>query len=245
MSARRTWRGVCEMPSTFHDHHRKRIVREQWDTPTLEFLAGRWSTRYLYFGLPGPEALDVKLWKRLIQRVIAFELEDPAAANPRKKLVDLDRNLTLLGLPHAVYSGPLEEVVLEQEDRDGKPLVVDEFVTLFNLDFCNSITGKIPTQDGRKRLRFEVLREIVGFQRRLFRSTGTARFVILLAVHDSFNRDVMETFLATPDNREKTSSFVARVLRRIEACRDWTYTIQTSLGSSSSSVCVSISTGKT
>ena len=64
------------MAGNFQEHPRKKIVREVWDTPVLQKLHRSWGCKYLYFGLPGPKALDVKLWKDMIGRVIAFEREN-------------------------------------------------------------------------------------------------------------------------------------------------------------------------
>ena len=54
----------------------------------------------------------------------------------------------------------------------------------------------------------------MGFQRRLFRSTGSARFLILLTVHDTFYKSAIERFLSAPENCDATKSFVAKVIRR-------------------------------
>ena len=175
-----------------------RPVREKWDSPILDHLAKKWGTKYLYLGLPGPMAFDVALWRKMIRKVIAFEVEDADSADPRKDIADLRRKLTMFGLPHTVYVGPLEEVILDHEDYDGQAFAPDDFVTLFNLDFCTSITSLVETKTGKKRLRFEVMREIAAFQRWLFRETGAKRFIILLTVRNEFHKSEMESFLRTP-----------------------------------------------
>ena len=70
--------------------------------------------------------------------------------DPRENFERLGSDLTLLHLPHTVYHGYLEDVVLWKEDLDGREFVLNKFVTLFNLDFCNAITGKVPTKEGKK-----------------------------------------------------------------------------------------------
>jgi len=202
------------MPSGFSDHPRKRIVREKWDTPVLEWLFRHWGVQYFYFGLPGPDIHDIRLWRAMIRRVLAFELESERNANPRTYVEALSRNLTLLQIPYSVYVGPMEEVVLDGQDRDGTKFSVDEFVTLFNLDFCGPITEKIATTVGHRCLRFEALRAIVTLQRALFRRTGQARFVILLTVYDSFHVKEMRRFLCNPDMAPETKQCLTRALRR-------------------------------
>lgn len=197
------------MPSMFQDHPRKRVVREQWDTPALEWLYGRWGRKYFYFGLPGPKAYDIRLWRRMIRHVVAFELEAKRGENPRRNIEELRRNLTILNIAHTVYCGPMEEVVLWREDHDKREFELNEFVTLFNLDFCNPITGRIETADeGRRCLRFETIREIITIQRRLFRRTRMNKFVILITAFDSFHVREMERFVSKPDLSREMRQFV-------------------------------------
>ena len=199
----------------FRDHPRKRVVREQWDTPVLAWLHSRWRRKYFYVGLPGPEALDIQLWLDMIARVVAFEMESPRSQNPRKDLIALNKKLTLLNIPNVVYCGSMEEVLLWKEDYDGNSLVLDEFVTLFNLDFCNAITGRIDASDGTRRcLRFEALREIVTIQRSLFRRTGQNKFIMLITAFDSFHVKELQRFVSSSDLPGDTRSFIDTVLRQ-------------------------------
>lgn len=198
----------------FQDHERKRTVRDQWDTPVLEWLHKQWNTKYFYCGLPGPKALDIKSWLPMIRRVAAFELERENAANSRQNLIELSRNLTLMDLPHAVFCGSLEETILWREDDDGKQFDLDEVVTLFNFDFCGPITGKVETPKGRRCLRFEAIREILAVQRRLFRETGQGQFIMLITVHDSFHVNAVKQFLARPDAPAVVSNFARIVMNK-------------------------------
>ena len=198
----------------FQDHERKRTVREQWDTPVLEWLYERWNTKYFYCGLPSPAALDIKLWRAMIRRVVAFELERERTNKPRQNIEELSRNLTVMDIPHAVFCGSLEETILWREDNDGKPFELDEFVTLFNLDFCGRITERINTPKGKRCLRFEAIREILAIQRNLFRETGEGRFIILITAHDSFDVNAMRQFLARPDMPKAASQFAVEAASR-------------------------------
>ncbi len=201
------------MAAMFADHPRKKVVREDWDTPVLNFLHDRWNHGYFYFGLPGPQALDIRLWREMIRRVVAFEIEEAHSRDPRRSIVELNRQLALLGVPYSVYCGPLEEVVLGGVDYDGRQLEIKEFVTLFNLDFCNSITGAVRTAHGKRYLRFEALREIVSFQRRLYRAAGVSRFVMLVTVQDAFHVRQLRSFVSNPDLPSETADYLSEVLR--------------------------------
>lgn len=187
------------MPSPFVDHPRKRIVREKWNTPILKWLFQKWEQKYLYLGLPGPEVHDIKLWSQMIKEVIAFELTDDTSDNPRENFEKLSANLTLLKLPYTVYHGYLEDVILWKKDLDDKEFSLKSLVTLFNLDFCNSITGKIDTPDGKRCERFETIREIVALQRQLYRTTGTDKFVMLITAFDAFHIGEIKRFISKRD----------------------------------------------
>jgi hypothetical protein len=200
------------MPSRFEDHPRKKIVRETWDTPALRWLYQKWGAKYFYFGLPGAEAADVKIWSEMIGGIIEFEVEREGTSNPRENIQELSRNLTLMGIPYLVYCGFMEEVVLDGEDRDGQKLSLDEFVTLFNLDFCNRISGRIDTIEGRRCRRFEAIREVIALQRNLFRTTGANKFIMLITAFDSLHVTEIERFISNPDLPEETAQFVRSVL---------------------------------
>jgi len=200
------------MPDDFRDHVRKRIVREKWNTPLLEWLAREWRCKYFYFGLPGPQVYDIRLWQQMIRRVVAFELEKESGTDRRENIAELSRNLEMLGMPYSVYCGPIEQVVIEGEDNDGKQLDVSEFVTLFNLDFCGAITGNIPTQSGDRPMRFEALRQILTIQRGLFRKTRNARFVLLLTLRDEFSVSVMRKFTVNRDLPAETKQRLERII---------------------------------
>jgi len=199
------------MPARFEDHPRKQIVRELWDSPILRWLYEQWGAKYLYFGLPGPGVVDVKLWRDMIRRVVAFEIESENANNPRRSIEELGQNLNLLGVPYSVYCGFMEEVILDGEDRDGRKLLLDELVTLFNLDFCNRISGGIETVTGVRCRRFEALREVVTMQRRLYRRTGANKFVMLITAFDSLHVREVERFIRQ-DLTQEMNDFVEAVL---------------------------------
>jgi len=203
------------MAGRFEDHQRKRIVRETWDTPTLQWLYRKWGSKYFYFGLPGPGAFDIKLWREMISRIVAFEVENEGTKNPRKNIQELNRNLTLLGIPYSVYCGFMEEVLLDGEDRDGQELSLNRFVTFFNLDFCNRISGRIDTIEGRRCRRFEAFREILTLQRSLFRRTVANKFIILITAFDSLHVREIERFVSNPDLPEETAQFVNTVIENI------------------------------
>lgn len=200
------------MVSQFRNHPRKNYLRKNWDTPLLEKLYSIWNSKFFYCGLPGPQILDIKLWKSMIDRVVAFELECDGD-DPRKNIAALSRNLTLCNLSHNVYCGTMEEVVLDKEDIDGKVLDIDKLVTLFNLDFCNRISGRIDTPKGRRCRRYEAIREIISIQRRIYRRTRETKFIILLTVLDSYHNREMQQFLSDSDLLPTVKEYAEKVVQ--------------------------------
>ncbi len=200
------------MPGGFADSPRKRVVREQWNTPVLQQVSRELEIKYLYFGLPGKEILDVRLWRDMIRRIIAFEIEDLRADNEREDLVEMTRNLALLGIPNQVYCGYVEHVLIFGEDDDGQVYDPDDLVTLYNLDFCNAITGKAPTRQGRTCLRLEAMRHLFELQHQRSIAGDGDRFVLLLTCQDQFHHSVMQGFLDDSDMPTTVEAWVQETL---------------------------------
>jgi hypothetical protein len=185
------------VPNTFRDSPGKRIVRELWDTPLLEFLHHQYGFRYRYFGLPGVDMADLKLWSHMIDNVVAFEIDAPGRKD-RSAINTLRTNLRRLRLPSVAYYGPFEFVVLQREDWDGVPYKQDHVVTLYNLDFCDEIASKVYTgAQGKKLLRFEALRRVLADQRESFeRLKAPNWFVFMLTIRDQMDAAKLAGFLA-------------------------------------------------
>ena len=128
----------------------KRAVREHWNTPLLGFLNQVHGFRYRYMGLPGVDLIDVRLWRDMIEEVIAFEVPArPTRQDPegRRRIRTLRRNLQVLGIPGHAFFGPMEEVVILRQDYDGTPYDQNKLITLYNLDFCDEIASRIATKE--------------------------------------------------------------------------------------------------
>lgn len=180
------------MSSPFQDSEGKRTIREQWDTPILNHFRQQWESLFFYFGMPGRLALDIMIWKDLIRRIVAFELEENGN---REDIIELRKILGLLGIPHALYCGFFEDVLIRKMDLDGKRYEQDEIVTLYNLDFCDSITSKIVTKTGSRCLRFEALRSLLNYQHQLSQSSQGGRFIFFLTVRDQMHTNEIWRFL--------------------------------------------------
>lgn len=174
--------------SSFRDNPAKKMVRENWNTPFLKYLHEKYAIKYRYMGFPGTDLTDIKLWKEMIEWVVAFELPAPGR-NKRIWIDKLRTNLLKLGVPGIVHYGSLEQVVVLREDLDGIPYEQDTVITLYNLDFCDEICSKVATPDaGKELLRFEALRQILQDQKKCYVTKGgPTYFIILLTVRNQID----------------------------------------------------------
>lgn len=182
--------------SSFKESPAKKIVREEWNTPFLRYLHGKYGVRYRYMGLPGSDLVDIALWKDMIEEVIAFER--PAdGPDERVWVTKLRTNLRKLGIPGITYFGSFEEVVILRQDYDGQSYRQDKVITLYNLDFCDEIASQVETREyGRKIWRFEALRVILQDQKECYRQGGEpSHFIILLTVRNQIQGSRIKIFL--------------------------------------------------
>ncbi|MCY4617141.1 MAG: hypothetical protein OXD50_01105 [Chloroflexi bacterium] len=182
------------------DTSAKRIVREQWNTPLLRRLHQDHGFRFRYMGLPGVDLLDINAWRDMIEEVVAFEVrasqtkDDP---DGRRNIVELRRNLNLLEIPGRAFFGPMEEVIILRQDYDGQPYNPKEVITLYNLDFCDEISSRIDTREGKKVWRFEAIRQILTDQKIAYQDRGgPGVFVLLLTVRDQIDSRKLRNFLS-------------------------------------------------
>lgn len=184
------------MVSPFTDNPEKCVVREQWDTPLLEHLHKTHGVRYRYLGLPGTDLIDVKLWRNMIDEVIAFEPPDKDGYG-REAITALTRNMRIADIPGRAYCGSFEEVVLLRRDFDGQDYDQGGLVTLYNLDFCDQICSPIQTQEGDERVwRFHAIRRILQDQLNCYQSTeGPRHFILMLTVRNQIGARKIRKYL--------------------------------------------------
>lgn len=184
------------MGRPFTDNPDKRAVREKWDTPVLRYLHENYGARFRYMGLPGVDLIDVKLWKDMIDEVIAFEPPD-ASPTRRESIVQLRRNMKVLGVRGVAYYGSLEEVVILGSDNEGSKYSQTKVITLYNLDFCNEIASPIDTRErGKKVWRFEAIRQVLRDEVECYRKTGGPNyFILMLTVRNQIDAAKISRFL--------------------------------------------------
>jgi hypothetical protein len=183
--------------SPFTDNPEKRVVREQWDTPLLEHLHDTYGVRYRYLGLPGTDLIDVKLWRNMIDEVIAFEPLDRDGYGTRA-ITALRQNMRKAGIRGWAYCGSFEEVVHLRKDCDGQDYDQGGLVTLYNLDFCDEISSPVRTRErGQRVWRFQAIRQVLRDQVACFKETGGPRhFILMLTVRNQIGSEKIREFLS-------------------------------------------------
>jgi hypothetical protein len=128
----------------------KEIIRSKYNAPLLNFLTTTFKRKLIYFGLPSPDAGDIIEWIEFIEFVIAFQCREyPKPSDPNQSdeaVKRLEFNLNELQrknkiLDYNIYDGYIEEVIINGKDNDNLEFKQKEFITLYNLDFCNEVTS--------------------------------------------------------------------------------------------------------
>lgn len=186
--------------SSFKDHPIKKVIREQWCKPLIKHISEKLGYKLTYLGLPGTDAIDILTWIEYLNKVIAFDIGDyskPYDSHKAKqnililnnKLSDLERRGFLDN--YSLYHGYIEEVVLKGMDRNRVSFNQSDIVTIYNLDFCNSLTVPLELNDPHtgethSYYKTEVLRKLLELQRDLSKQNKNTKFVFYLTIHSQF-----------------------------------------------------------
>jgi len=114
---------------------------------------------------------------------------------------------------YVVFDGYLEEVVLR--GYDNSPTRIDfalsDFVTLYNLDFCNKITSPIEyidkTGESKTAYKFNAINKLLQTQQAL--SSISKKFVLFLTVHCSYDGGELQNFINYPPS-EEIKNYISR-----------------------------------
>lgn len=183
----------------FKDTIQKKVIRTQWCKSLIEFVHRKLEYELIYLGLPGPQALDLLEWIDCIDQVIAFQCREypkPSSVNQSRekvleleaKLVDFERQGKLTTF--SLYDGYIEEVVLRGRDINGSSFGQNDVVTIYNLDFCNSVTAPLKVTDDEGNIRecykSDVIRRLLEIQRDISSQIRSKKFIMFLTVHSLF-----------------------------------------------------------
>lgn len=197
----------------FRDHPSKQAIRKYWGKPLIEFLHNTLSYKFIYLGLPGPQALDLLEWINFIDEVIAFQCRDyprpSSISQPTDKVKELEDKLRELErqgklATYSVYDGYIEEVILRDRDIVGNAFRQHDIVTIYNLDFCNSITSPLQVMDDRGELhryyKSQSIRKLLEIQRDIQSVRRCKKFVMFLTIHSYFQDKEMKRFMYSADS---------------------------------------------
>lgn len=186
------------MQSSFNSTSNKVIIRKYWNAPLLEFLTQTFRKKLAYFGLPSPQAGDLNDWIDYLDFIIAFQCRNyPYPSDPSqsdKPVRELESNLIKLMrqkkiIDFQLYDGYIEEVIINGKDNDNLKFDLNDFITLYNLDFCNEITFPQEVFNEKKGsyepvYKLHVIKKIIDLQRT--NNATPFNFVILLTVKANF-----------------------------------------------------------
>jgi hypothetical protein len=202
------------MTESFNSEH-KNIIRTKWNKPLIEFLTRRISDKLIYCGLPSADAVDVLEWIEFIRIVIAFQCRQyPNASNENQARTQVEKLETLLNNlerenkidNYILYDGYLEEIVLRGYDNSPTRINFDvkNFITLYNLDFCNKISSPIEFVNVKGEIetayKFNAINKLLNLQKSL--SDVSNRFILFLTVHCSYDGEELDHFLRNPPSSD-------------------------------------------
>ncbi|MEK0337654.1 MAG: hypothetical protein QQN41_09510 [Nitrosopumilus sp.] len=168
-----------------------------------------------YLGLPAEGAHDVISWIDYIDYVIAFQCRnypEPSSIEQSKdviikleeKLLELERQGKISSF--SLYDGYIEEVLIKGKDTSGQEYIQDRTVTVYNLDFCNSIIDPIYYHDENniehKAFKSQAIRKLLQLQSANCQGEQSCKFVMFLTVHSNFFGNEEKRFLNDPRERD-------------------------------------------
>lgn len=178
----------------------KECIRRYYNKPIIKRLKETYNCNIIYYGLPSPDAEDIAEWIDYISSVVAFQCRDYGnVSDPDQPTDEVDKLIEKLNAWEAsgkiedyiVYDGYMEEVLFKGFDNSASGSIDythDNHITLFNLDFCNSITSpqEYITKDGDRvsKYKLELIDKILEYQSKV--SNQSDKFVLFLTVQASY-----------------------------------------------------------
>lgn len=186
----------------YTEHERKPVIRSQWCLPQIELLFQRLRKKLIYIGLPGIEALDVLAWIDYLDKVIAFQCSEYKEGSSTKQIdvIQLDNLLEKLEredklTSSIVYQGFMEDIVMGGLSERGQTYSQNEFLKVYNLDFCNNISTPREIRNEKGKLvyhyKLQVIERLLQYQQKTANEDKGSKFIMYLTVNsDIFNGDV-------------------------------------------------------
>jgi hypothetical protein len=153
----------------------KDLLRKRFDLDAVEDHFIKKGRELTYFGLPGPQILDILEWKKYLKTVIAVERDLYAKHFMRSKAFSKGFDPSNF----QILFGDIDDIILKGEDLDGaKP--VEEAFDLINLDYEGGLVYKDLMGDSK---RVKAIKRLFDMQQESKRD-----FLLLLTINTR-NRD--------------------------------------------------------
>ncbi|WP_455643298.1 hypothetical protein [Parabacteroides sp.] len=178
----------------------KKCIRKYYNKTIIKYLKDKFHCNITYYGLPSPDAEDIAEWIDYISKVVAFQCRDYGkVSNPDQPTDEVDKLIEKLNHWEAsgqlddyiVYDGYMEEVLFKGFDNSASGSIEythENHITLFNLDFCNSITSpqEYITKNGDRitKYKLELIDKILEYQSTV--SNQSDKFILFLTVQASY-----------------------------------------------------------
>ena len=192
-------------------------IRQEWNLPLLKLICEKMGRKLVYLGLPSPDADDVHEWIDYIDKVIAFQCRNyPNQSDPNqsKEALDiLEAKLNALETQgkistFTIYDGYIEEVLLRGRDISNNDYHQNEVITLYNLDYCNSLSAPIRYLDIdgniKEGYKFQTIQKLMDFQNRI--QLNSKKFILFLTIKcDYYEPEMGELINDGCDNALKST----------------------------------------
>jgi len=193
------------MAKTFNTPSKNKI-RKDWNLPLIKKIKEQTNKKLVYLGLPSPDADDIFEWIDYVDKVIAFQCREyPKPSDPsqsKKDIDELEAKLNLLETQgkistFAIYDGYIEEVLLRGRDISNNQYTQSDVITLYNLDYCNSLSAPIDYLDNagnlKKGYKFEAIDKLLEFQKNI--NINSKKFILFLTVKCDYYEPEMESLI--------------------------------------------------
>jgi hypothetical protein len=148
-------------------------------------------------GLPGIGAFDIKEWIDYLDIVFAYQCLDEdkeydEAEKEFETLKDYLNACTIKGTlnDYGLYKGYLEQVVMTGYDDDGQEFNQNDYVTVYNLDFCNTLTKPFPVvyPDGKtiECYKLDAVDKLIEHQVNVEEANRSDKFLMFITVNSDF-----------------------------------------------------------
>lgn len=181
----------------------KQLIRQNWAKPLLKFLTKQLGQKLIYLGLPSPEAEDVLEWLEFLKIIIAFQCDDDRYPDAYSLMFDKLSEMERQGKIESfqAYRGYIEQVILqgrdENEGANSQIFDLAEIITLYNLDFCNSVDSPMDIFDDegnvRRVYKFDAVKKLLETQEKL--CGISSKFILFLTVHCSYKGGELASYL--------------------------------------------------